>query len=397
VGQFDQVIASRHCEPASARQSRTSQPKARACGLDCRVASAPRNDGVPPQGNDAQPCNKRLCRKLTHYQAFGTPEPGLFTEVFRVAPSSAPTPLYPNDPAFWRTFSRKQVAAGGVLLGVVSGGAGEPVLLIPGSLETWGIWRRVMRLLSDRYHLIAPDLRGFGGSEGPGTGYDKRTLAQDMTALVDALGVGRCHVVGHDFGGQIAYRLAAERPDRFATLTVIETLLPGIEVAMSGSDAGSWIFPLHMTPGIPEMLTAGREREYVAALWNIFLNPENETTPEDREEVERAFARPGALASSFQLYRSIPQDVADFGALYAKKLAIPVLALGGEHCFAERVIDTFRQVADDVTGGVIEATAHFTPLERSAATADRIAAFLAAHRFAATSNSTTSAGDVGPA
>ncbi len=330
-------------------------------------------------------------------ETLGTAEPGLFTEAFRVGPIVGATVPYPDDPAFWNTFRREMIDAEGVRLNAVSGGTGEPVLLIPGSLETWGIWRRVLPLLADRYRVIAPDLRGFGDSEGPGTGYDKKTLARDMTALVDALGIDRYHVVGHDFGGQVAYRLAADNPDRVATLTAIETLLPGIDVAPSGSDAGSWIFPFHMTADIPEMLTAGRERDYVAALWRIFLHPQNEATSEDREEVERAFAKPGALAASFQLYRSIPQDIEDFAPAYAAKIATPVLALGGEHCFSARVIETFRQVANDVTGGVLEATAHFTPLERSAATAERVRRFLEEHPLAATpSNSPTSPSGVDP-
>lgn len=236
-----------------------------------------------------------------------------------------------------------------------------------------------MLRLADRYRVIAPDLRGFGESEGTGSGYDKATLAADMLALLDRLGVGRVHLVGHDFGGQVAYALAAGRRDRVATLSAIETLLPGVNVKPRGDEGKFWLSSFHMAPDVPEMLTAGREREYVRALWDILVEPNSEVMPEDRAEVERAFARPGALTSGFGFYRTKPKDIADLTPHYANKLAIPVLALGGEHCFERRTLETFQQVATDVTGGVIEGAAHFTPLERSEATARPLLDFLAAH------------------
>jgi pimeloyl-ACP methyl ester carboxylesterase len=236
-----------------------------------------------------------------------------------------------------------------------------------------------MPKLAQRYRVIAPDLRGFGDSEGGGKGYDKKTLAADMATVLDALGVDRVHVVGHDFGGQIAYALAAGARERVATLTVIESLLPGIEVKSRGDEGRFWILGFHSAPVVPELLTIGRERDYVHALWDIFVEPDSEVTLEDRLEVERAFARPGSLAAGFELYRAKPQDLADFGLQYANKLSIPVLALGGQHCFELRVIESFRQVANDVSGGIIEGASHFTPLERSEGTAAPMLDFIGRH------------------
>jgi pimeloyl-ACP methyl ester carboxylesterase/quinol monooxygenase YgiN len=314
--------------------------------VEGRWASREAFDAAVTHDDGAQASRRRL-------EAFGTAEPGVFTQ--------------------------REVEANGLKLGVVEGGHGEPVLLVHGMLETWAIWSRVMPRLADHYRVIAPDLRGFGASEGTGAGYDKATLAADMLALLDALGVGRTHVVGHDFGGQVAYALAAEHRDRVATLSAIETLLPGVDVKRRGDEGKFWLFPFHMAPNVPEMLTAGREREYVRALWDIFVEPNSEVTPEDRREVERAFARPGALTSGFGFYRATPKDVADLTPHYANKLVIPVLALGGEHCFERRTLETYQQVATNVTGGVIEGAAHFTPLERSEATALPLLDFLAAH------------------
>ncbi len=313
-------------------------------------------------------------------EALGTAEPGIFTEAFQIGPAEAPPRDYPGA-AFWDRFARRQVVANRLKLTLVEGGQGEPVLLVPGMLETWAIWSRIMPHLANHYRVIAPDLRGFGESEGTGAGYDKVTLASDMIALLDALDVGGVHVVGHDFGGQVAYALAAGHRDRVATLTAIETLLPGIDVKARGDEGKFWFFPFHMAPDVPEMLTAGREREYVRALWDIFVEPNSEVTLEDRAEVERAFARPGALTSGFGFYRTIPKDIVDLTPHYANKLAIPVLALGGEHCFERRTLETFQQVGTDIAGGVIEGAAHFAPLERSEETARVLLNFLAARRM----------------
>jgi pimeloyl-ACP methyl ester carboxylesterase/heme-degrading monooxygenase HmoA len=339
--------------------------------VEGRWASREAFDAAVTDDDVAQASRRRL-------EAFGTAEPGVFTESFRIGPAEAPSRDYPSA-AFWDRFTQREVEANGLKLGVVEGGHGEPVLLVHGMLETWAIWSRVMPRLADHYRVIAPDLRGFGASEGTGAGYDKATLAADMLALLDALGAGRVHVVGHDFGGQIAYALAAEHRDRVATLSAIETLLPGVDVKRRGDEGKFWLFPFHMAPNVPEMLTAGREREYVRALWDIFVEPNSEVTPEDRREVEQAFARPGALTSGFGFYRATPKDVADLTPHYANKLVIPVLALGGEHCFERRTLETYQQVATNVTGGVIEGAAHFTPLERSEATAQPLLDFLAAH------------------
>ena len=115
------------------------------------------------------------------------------------------------------------------------------------------------------------------------------------------------------------------------------------------------------------------------ARFGIFVEPNSEVSLEDRAEVERAYARPGALVSGFGFYRATPKDVADLTPHYADKLTIPVLALGGEHCFERRTIEAFEQVATDVVGGVVEGASHFTPLERSEATARPLIEFLEAH------------------
>lgn len=282
---------------------------------------------------------------------------------------------FPDDLSFFDRFTRDVHEVNGVRLHVVSGGAGDPVVLLHGFVETWAIWRKVMPLLAEDHHVIAPDLRGFGDSERTSSGYDKKTLAEDIAALLDDLGVSAAHVVGHDFGGQVAYRLVTARPDLARTLSAIESLLPGITVQPRGDEYRWWFVSFHQVSDVPEMLTSGREGAYIRLLFDAFVHPQNEMTEADYAELQRAYERPGALRAGFELYRTAAQDTAAFAPSYAAKLPIPVLALGGDCSMERRVLETYEQVAANVVGGVIERTAHFAPMERPQHTAEQLTAF----------------------
>ena len=126
-------------------------------------------------------------------------------------------------------FVSETAAVNGTTLHYMRGGEGPTVLLIHGFPQDWYEWRDVMPRLVDRYSVVAVDLRGVGGSAAPDTGYDAATMATDVAELVDGLGVGPVHVVGHDIGGWVAYALARLRPDVARSMIIMETLLPGIE------------------------------------------------------------------------------------------------------------------------------------------------------------------------
>jgi len=111
------------------------------------------------------------------------------------------------------TFSHHMaVVNNGVQIHYVIGGHGAPVVLLHGWPETWYEWRHVMPALSKNYTVIVPDLRGLGDSSKPLTGYDGKTVAEDIHQLVTHLGFKTIFLVGHDIGSQIAYSYAAAHP-----------------------------------------------------------------------------------------------------------------------------------------------------------------------------------------
>ena len=128
-----------------------------------------------------------------------------------------------------QTFTHHYANLKEVRLHYVTLGQGRPVILLHGWPQTWYEWRLIMSLLADRYQLIAPDLRGLGDSSRPLTGYDKKTVANDLWQLMhDHLGHEKFAVVGHDVGAVVAFRFAADHPDAVTHLALLDVPVIGI-------------------------------------------------------------------------------------------------------------------------------------------------------------------------
>ena len=135
----------------------------------------------------------------------------------------------PNLPeGFTDTFTSRYIDTGEVRLHAVTGGDGPPLLLVHGWPQTWYAWRMLMPALARDFSVVAVDQRGIGLSGKPQGAYDTGTLANDLVALMDALGHRRFALYGTDVGMPIAYALAADHPDRVDRLVVSEAPLPGI-------------------------------------------------------------------------------------------------------------------------------------------------------------------------
>jgi len=118
-----------------------------------------------------------------------------------------------------------------VRLHVAEAGDGPPVLMLHGWPQHFWCWRRVVPLLTGRYRLICPDLRGFGWSEAPGHGYDPETFAGDAVRLLDELGIERAFLVGHDWGGLSGFVACMRQPERFERFVALNTPVPWPELS----------------------------------------------------------------------------------------------------------------------------------------------------------------------
>lgn len=275
-------------------------------------------------------------------------------------------------------FGHHMVDLGDVRLHYVRGGVGEPLFLVHGFPTTWFEWRHVMPTLAESYDVIVPDLRGLGDSSKPYAGYDKQTLGEDLSRLMDRLGLPSANVVGHDWGASAAFALARTHPVKVKRLAILEHALPGFgleELLVATQDRVLWHMTFQMSD-VAEMLVTGRERQYLMWFYtHIAYNPYAVTT-EEVDEYVRAYSMPGAMRSGFNLYRTFFDDVAYNRAHAASRLRMPVLTLGGDSCLGDLSERGLRQVAENVRGSVVKDCGHWIPQERPDLLLDELGRFL---------------------
>ena len=279
-------------------------------------------------------------------------------------------------------FQHAYADLGDVRLHYVTAGRGPAVVLLHGWPQTWYMWRDVMPGLAGRYRVIAPDLRGLDDSSRPVEGYDKKTLAQDVWRLVhDVLGEDELFVVGHDWGGPTAFAIAAQHRDAVKCLAIFDVPVPGDGTPVMF--ANRWHHGLHWELDFPEALTAGREDIYLGFFYRNWGGRLDAISAEAEREYLRAYRQPGAMRAGFNLYRATPQDVADNQAFLSEgKLKMPVLCYGGAlgRGRGALAIESWRRIAEDVRGGVVEDCGHWIPEERPEWVAEQLLAFFGEER-----------------
>jgi pimeloyl-ACP methyl ester carboxylesterase len=266
------------------------------------------------------------------------------------------------------TFSHHTTSVNGIKLHYVIGGHGNPVVLLHGWPETWYAWHLVMPPLAKNYTVIAPDLRGLGDSSKPPTGYDGKTLAEDIHQLVTQLGFKTIFLVGHDIGTQVAYSYAAVHPTEVKRLAVMELTIPGF--APAGRMPLWWVI-FHQTPDVPEALVQGKEMIYLSWFFhNLAYNPAAITQADINEYVSH-YSAPGGMHAGFEHYRAFPQDAIENQNYSKTKLPMPVLALGGGYIptlggniTMPTVIHGMKILAQNVTGITVPNSGHFIPEEQ---------------------------------
>lgn len=272
---------------------------------------------------------------------------------------------------------------GEVLMHYVTAGSGPPVVLLHGWPQTWWEWRHVIPMLAARYTVIAPDLRGLGDSSRPLSGYDKRTVAEDVWRLVNGkLGHQTFDLVGHDWGGPTAYALAAAHRDAIRKLAILDVVIPGCGGDFS-QGGRRWHHQFHIAPDIAEALTAGREDIYLGWFYRTFAYRPDAIIAADLAEYLRTYRQAGAMRAGFSYYRALDQDAADNRASIAEgKLAMPVLAIGGGAGYphargrGKEPEESLRRVAADVVGEIVPECGHFIPEEAPEFLGQRLLAFL---------------------
>ncbi|MFC4907680.1 alpha/beta fold hydrolase [Actinomadura gamaensis] len=266
----------------------------------------------------------------------------------------------------------RTVATNGIEANVAIAGHGPAVLLLHGFPHTWRVWSEVIPHLAARHRVIAPDLRGLGGTTRAETGYDAANLALDAEGVLDALGEPSATVVGIDAGAPPAFLLAMRRPERVRRLVLMEAVLgdlPGAEDFTAGGQR--WWFGFHAVPGLAETVLLGNEAPYV----DWFLDGGTlgrGVPPEIRDAFVAAYTGRDSLRCAFSHYRAMPTSARQIReAVASARLTVPTTAIGA-YPVGDALERQLRPHADDLTGHLIEDCGHIVPLDRPRALLDHL-------------------------
>ena len=289
-------------------------------------------------------------------------------------------------------FDRRRIETDETVVNLVVGGSGPPVLLLHGYPQTHVMWHRVAPRLAERHTVVAADLRGYGDSgKPPSTAdhapYAKRAMAADQAQAMAALGFDRFHLVGHDRGARVGYRLAYDRPDCLASLAILDVvptadIFANVDAALAKAYF-HWFLMLQPEP-LAETLMGAVPEFYLRWLLDRWCSTPGAIADEAFAEYLRCFRDPATLHAVCEDYRAAPLDAAADRADEGRRIDCPVLVLWGadqgQHpgwpSMSLDIVERWRARAGDVTGRPV-ACGHFLPEEAPEETSRALLAFLA--------------------
>jgi pimeloyl-ACP methyl ester carboxylesterase len=278
-----------------------------------------------------------------------------------ILPLIATTPAAAEIKSFPASFRAQQIPVHSGTQYVRMGGQGPAVLLLHGFGDTGDMWEPLAAVLVKDHTVIVPDLRGMGLSSHPETGYEKVSQARDIAAILGQLKIQKVALVTHDIGNMVGYALAAQFPTRVTKWVAMDAPLPGL---------GTWYAQLtnpkvwHFNFRGPdtERLVAGRERILLDRFYNDLSANPAAIDDQTRDHYAALYARPGAIHNAFSgQFAAFTEDAEDNKALFAKtgKLAMPVLAIGGDHSYGASMQTELAFIASNVRGAVITNSGHW--------------------------------------
>ena len=236
------------------------------------------------------------------------------------------------DDARW---NHETLAANGLRFHAVTAGSGPTVLLLHGFPESWYSWRYQIPALADAgYRAVAVDLRGYGGTDRPRgvKAYRVARLVEDVDGLIAALGGRPVHLVGHDWGGALAWVFAARRGERLASLTVLNAPHPKLFRRHLLHDRKqmrrSWYIAFFQIPWLPEFLIRLDAKRQFGKTFRGWARRKEMFPDEVIAAFREPMLRPGALTAAINYYRAIGRDPASLrDARDFPKLSVPTLLI----------------------------------------------------------------------
>jgi len=285
-------------------------------------------------------------------------------------------------------FKKIKIKTSGAEINLVHGGSGSPLLLLHGYPQTHVIWHEVAQLLVHKFHIISPDLRGYGDSSKPlstpdHSPYSKRAMAQDMIEVMAHLGYNEFFVAGHDRGARVTHRMALDYPDKIKKACVMD--IAPTHYVFKNTDQHlatgyyHWFF-LIQPDGLPERMIGADPAYYLTEKLKRWSAPGAVFADTAVTEYIRCFSQPNAIHASCEDYRAaasidLKHDEDDINI----KVKCPLLVLWGANGFVNRTYDVLRvwhERAEYIEGTALNC-GHFLPEEAPEAVCEELLRFFA--------------------
>jgi haloacetate dehalogenase len=271
-------------------------------------------------------------------------------------------------------FQYQTITTPGAEINVASAGSGIPLLLLHGYPQTHLMWHKIAPALSEKFHVICPDLRGYGDSSKPQsdaqhTPYSKREMAKDMVDVMHQLGHDSFYVAGHDRGARVTHRMALDFPDKVLKAAVLD-IVPTYEMFKQVDQTVAtgyyhWFF-LIQDNNIPEHFIGLDPDFYLndkLNRWSVYPGSFDKNIVND---YLRCFRNPATIHATCEDYRAAANiDLEHDEADLHNKIGCPLLVLWGEHGMMGKhfdLLNIWQQRATNVTGKALD-SGHFLPEE----------------------------------
>lgn len=274
------------------------------------------------------------------------------------------------------------VRANGIRQHYLDAGEGAPVILLHGFPETSYGWRHQIPALAKKYRVIAPDLRGYGETDKPFIGYDKRNMANDIRELMRALNIDKVALVGHDRGARVATRFAKDHPEAVDRLVVMDNVPTRIVARDFNAKMARiyWFFMFHQIPDLPELFITGNEEQWLRQMFSEWSYNPHAISGADFKVYLDAYRSPGAVRGALSDYRANSEDLAQDLVDADVKIACPTLALwGAEFEGVAKLFDmpaVWAEMASDLRTHAVPLAGHLVQEEQPQAVNKLLLEFL---------------------